>query len=226
MLRLIAIVISIAAADAVNPSTLVPALLIASRRNALGQVLSFCAGVLGVEFGFGLVLVLGPGELILDLVPTPTPHVVDWIQLGAGIALLVAAPIVWRLRGALGRRVAGSGASEPSDGAGRSSLLLGAGIVAVGMPTNVAYLGGLTTIVGSDRGVGDQLLLLCLYDAIFILPLAAIIAILAVLPHRAERLLGAMRRFLEQRLVTALTGVLIVAGAVVLVLGLSGLIAS
>jgi cytochrome c biogenesis protein CcdA len=221
VLRLIALVISIAAADAVNPSTLVPALYIASGPRAFAQVLRFSLGVLGVELGVGLGVILGPGELILDLVPHPTPVVEDWLQVGAGSGLLLLGLLAWRFRARLTRRQSADGQSTTQ----RSSLLLGAGIVTVGMPTNVAYLGAITTIVGSGRDLGVQLLLLVIYDAIFILPLAGILAVLALMPQRAERLLGALRRTIQTRAVPALIAVLLIAGAFVLVLGLSGLTA-
>lgn len=222
MLRLIALVISIAAADAVNPSTLVPALYIAAGPRALTRVLRFSVGVLGVELGVGLGLIFGPGELILDLVPHPEPVVEDWLQVGAGSVLLLLGLLAWRFRGRLARRRSSGTDRDPP---ARSSLLLGAGIVGLGMPTNVAYLGAITTIIGSGRDLVTQLLLLLIYDAVFVLPLAAILAVLALMPRRAERLLGGLRDLIQTRAVPGLIAVLLIAGGFVLTLGVTGLLA-
>jgi cytochrome c biogenesis protein CcdA len=223
VLRLIGIVISIAAVDAVNPSTLVPALYIASGPRAFGQVLRFAVGVVAVYLSAGLVLTLGPGELILDLVPHPTPALEDCLQVAAGTLLLIASLLVWRFRARLAARSAGDADSNPGAQPRRPSLLLGAGIAAAGLPANVAYLGAIATIVGSGRDIGSQVALIGVYVAIFGLPLAGILGVLALAPRRSAALLGGLRRFIQQRWVPALVAVLGLAGAVVLALGVTGL---
>ena len=59
MLALTLIVASIALADCVNPSTLVPALWLASARSGRGLA-SFTVGVFVVYLAGGLILVLAP----------------------------------------------------------------------------------------------------------------------------------------------------------------------
>ena len=61
------LVVSIAAVDSLNPSTLLPALLYALGRNGRRDVAAFTAGVFAVSTAGGLVLVFGPGRALLAL---------------------------------------------------------------------------------------------------------------------------------------------------------------
>jgi hypothetical protein len=57
-----------------------------------------------------------------------------------------------------------------------------------------------------------------------VLPLIAIIAVLTLTPHRAQRILGATRELLERRWPMLAAGVALLAGVAVLALGISGLV--
>ena len=73
MLRLIGLVISIGIADSLNPTTIAPALYLATAEHARGRVIEFTPGVFGVYLVGGLIIALGPGQLLLAAGPPSRP---------------------------------------------------------------------------------------------------------------------------------------------------------
>ena len=65
MLALLALVVSIGAADSLNPSTLAPALFFARRPARRRDVAGFTLGVFAVSLAGGLALTFGPGQALL-----------------------------------------------------------------------------------------------------------------------------------------------------------------
>ena len=82
MLRLIGIVISIGLADSLNPTTIGPALFLAAGDKPRERVAEFTLGVFLVYLLGGAAIALGPGQLLLSLVPRPDAedrHVIEII---------------------------------------------------------------------------------------------------------------------------------------------------
>ncbi|MGZ6639580.1 MAG: hypothetical protein ACXVII_42985 [Solirubrobacteraceae bacterium] len=84
MLRRIGVVISVGLADSLNPSTVGPALYLATVGKRVWRVTQFTIGVFCVDLAVGLVLTIGPGRLLLGLVPHPRGTVRHVIELVAG----------------------------------------------------------------------------------------------------------------------------------------------
>lgn len=167
MLGVLVVVASIAALDSLNPSTLVPALVLASRGDARRDVASFALGVFVVSTVAGLVLTFGPGRLVLESLGRPSAHTRHLVELATGVALIAAAALLWGFRTKVwGHR------SGPATG--RGSGLLGAGIMAAELPTAFPYFAAILAIVGGIRPAADQAAAVLLYNAIFVVPLAAI----------------------------------------------------
>src|SRR5947209_2925362 len=74
MFRLLGLVISVGLADSLNPSTIGPALYLATGRQGRRQVVQFTVGVVLVYFIGGALVTLGPGRLLLSLLPHPHRH--------------------------------------------------------------------------------------------------------------------------------------------------------
>jgi cytochrome c biogenesis protein CcdA len=150
-------------------------------------------------------------------VPRPRDEVAYTLELIAGMALIAVAALVWRHRDRLSERRLPAGRSE-----GRSSLLLGATITAVELPTAFPYFAVIAAIVGSGFGPARQLVLLVLFNVCFVLPLLGIVATLTFAGSHAERLLAVGRGFLQRHWPRVLSGVMLLAGLFVIALGATG----
>lgn len=218
MLRLLGLVLSIGLADSLNPTTIAPALYLASGERPRRRVLEFTLGVFVVFLAGGALMAIGPGQAILALVPHPRATTRYVLETVAGAAMLLAGVLLWRHRRRLAERQL---PAEPRSK--RGSAILGAGIAAVEFPTAFPYFAAIVAVVGSGLGLGRQLTLLVIYNLAFVLPQIIILVILTVAPQNAERLLGRARDALQARWPEILAIVAILAGVFVLLLGLTGL---
>jgi cytochrome c biogenesis protein CcdA len=218
MIRLIGLAISVGLADSLNPSTIVPALYLATGEHPRERVFEFTIGVFAVYFIGGAAVALGPGELLLSLVPHPSHTTRYVIEVAAGAAILIAGIVLWFHRERLGDR-------DPPDisGGRRGAWLLGATITIVELPTAFPYFAVLAAIVGSGVSPIRQLFLILIFNVCFVSPLLAIVAVLTFGGDRTDRLLAAGRDFLQRRWPVVLSVVAVVAGLVVIALGVTGL---
>lgn len=220
MLRLISLVVSIGLADSLNPTTIAPALYLAAGDRPRHNVAHFTLGVFAIYLFGGAAVALGPGELLLDLVPHPHHVARHIVEIVAGAMVLLAAALVWHNRRRLAERVSDA---TPS-GQRRSSLLLGATITAVELPTAFPYFAAITAIVGSGTQVGNQLILLVLFNFCFVTPLLAILATLWLAGDHATEVLTRWRTRLQRHWPALLAGAALVAGLIAVFVGISGLL--
>jgi cytochrome c biogenesis protein CcdA len=218
MIRLIGLVVSIGLADSLNPSTIVPALYLATGECPRQRVFEFTVGVFAVYFVGGAAIALGPGQLLLSIVPHPNQTTRYVLEVVAGTAILVAGVVLWFHRQRLGER-------NPPDlgGGGKGAWLLGATITIVELPTAFPYFAVIAAIVGSGFGPVRQLTLLLIFNVCFVLPLLVIVAVLTFGGSRTDRMLAVGRDFLQRRWPVVLSVVAVVAGLVVIALGVTGL---
>jgi cytochrome c biogenesis protein CcdA len=218
MLRRIGVALSVGLADSINPSTVGPALFMASASQPLARVSQFTAGIFGVNLLAGLVLTIGPGRLLLDLAPHPRGTARHVIELVAGVALLLVAAGLWLGRRNLARR------KLPAGGGGKSALIAGASIAAIELPTAAAYFAVIGSIVASTASIPEQILLLVLYNVAYVVPLLAIVAVLLFAGARAEPLLQRGGAWVQRRWPTVLAVLLLFVGSVLTLLGGFGLV--
>jgi cytochrome c biogenesis protein CcdA len=219
MLRLIGLAISIGLADSLNPTTIAPALYVASGERARSRVSEFTAGVFAVYFLGGLAIALGPGQLLLALVPRPGRHLSYVLEIVAGVAMLTAAAFLWGYRSRLGRQET----TPRMRDANRSGAILGATITAVELPTAFPYFAVIATIVGADVDVVRTIILILLFNVCFIAPLLGIVATLTFAGPNAQRMLLTGRRRLEAHWPAVLAVLALVAGLFVTTIGVTGL---
>lgn len=100
---------------------------------------------------------------------------------------------------------------------------MGAGIASVELPTAFPYFAAIAKIVSSRIGLGDQLLLVAVYDFCFVLPLLGIILVLTVDPKGATQKLARMRARFEAHWPAIAAGAALVVGVYVTALGVTGL---
>jgi cytochrome c biogenesis protein CcdA len=218
MIRVTILAITVGLADSLNPTTIGPALYLAAGRDARRQVAQFTLAVFAVYLVGGLAIALGPGQLLLSLVPHPDREDRYVLETITGVALIVAAAFLWGYRHRLMRRKVPVPKTE-----GKSSAILGATITAVELPTAFPYFAAIAAIVGSGLGLPRQVVLLVLFNVCFVLPLIAILATVTIAGDRAKELLASGRRKLEAHWPTVLSIVFLIAGAFIILLGATGL---
>ena len=218
MIRLLGLVISIGIADAINPTTIAPALYLASGRRPRRQVAEFTLAVFGVYLVGGLAIALGPGRLLLSVVPRPGRHLGYLLETLVGVVMLSGAAFLWGHR----NRLARAGPPQVSSGK-RSSVLLGATITAIELPTAFPYFAVIAAIVGADVDVARVVFLLVVFNVCFVAPLLGIVATLTFAGPNANQLLNKGRSALEARWPAVLAIVALLAGLFVTLLGVTGL---
>jgi cytochrome c biogenesis protein CcdA len=218
MLRRIGVAISVGLADSINPSTVGPALFMATAPKPVARVLQFTAGIFGVNLLAGLVLTIGPGRLLLGLTPHPRGTVKHVIELAAGVTLVLVGLGLWFGRRSLARR------ELPVGRGGKSALVAGASIAAVELPTAAAYFAVIASIVASTASIPEQILLLVLYNLAFVLPLLGIVAVLLFAGERAEPLLQRGGAWVQRRWPLVVAVLLLLVGSVLALLGGAGLV--
>lgn len=218
MIRLLGLVLSIGIADSLNPTTIGPALFLATSKHPRRQVAEFAFGVFSVYLLGGLIIALGPGQLLLSLVPRPGRHLGYLLETVAGVAMLAAAAFLWGYR----RRLARAEAPDFS-GRRRSSAVLGATITAVELPTAFPYFAAIAAVVGADVDVPRMVFLLVVFNLCFIAPLLGILATLTFAGANAQRVLAGWRVRLEAHWPAVLATLAFLAGLIVTLLGVTGL---
>jgi cytochrome c biogenesis protein CcdA len=217
MFRLIGLVVSIGLADSLNPSTIAPALYLAAGERPRERVVQFTTAVFAVYLVGGVLIALGPGQLLLSLVPHPDAEDRHVIEVIVGAAMLLGAALLWANRERLANREA-----PRFDPSGKSSWLLGATITAVELPTAFPYFAVIAAIVGSGLGPARQVVLLLLFNVCFVLPLLGIAATLTFAGSRAVSLLTIGRNLLERYWPQILAGLALLAGLFIVLLGVTG----
>ncbi len=218
MLRLIGLVVSIGLADSLNPTTIGPAMLLATGERPRARVIEFTIGVFVVYLAGGALIALGPGSLLLSLVPKPHPEARHILEMVVGAAMLIASALLWRNRERLAQRKIPEAPRQ-----GKSSAWLGATITAIELPTAFPYFAVIAAIVGSGLDPARQLSLLVLFNLCFILPLVVMVITLWVAGDRASALLGSLREYMHRRWPTLVSALLLAAGIFVILLGATAL---
>src|SRR5437660_10563874 len=98
MLRLMGIVISIGLADALNPTTIAPALYLATGERARERVAEFTLAVFAVYFLGGAAIAVGAGTVVRSVLPHPHHHITNIVEIAPGVAMIRAAAPRWRYR--------------------------------------------------------------------------------------------------------------------------------
>lgn len=218
MFGLTLLVASIALADSINPSTIVPALWLASARSATGLA-SYTLGVFAVYLAGGLVLLFGPGRVLIASLHHLHGPVEHSLEAAGGVLALAFALILWRSRRRVGDRARSRRPQTRS-----SAFALGAGIMTIELPTAFVYFGAISAILAARPSAAAEISLLAGYNALFVAPLLAILVLRRLTGVRADRWIASAEGRLRYVGQLALTGLAGAAGAALLTLGLTGLL--
>jgi cytochrome c biogenesis protein CcdA len=219
-MRTLGLVALLGLADSINPSTVIPALWLATHNRRPGPLLAFTAGVFTVTFLGGLLLLLGPGQLALDALPRPDETARSLLELSFGVLALAAAALLWLRRArplaAGSRRLA----RRP-----KALFALGAGIMLVELPTALPYFAAIAVIVGGVDSLAGRIVLLAVFNFLFVLPLLLVAAVRLGVGERTERRLAGLDAWLRRhanRLLAMMTGAGGIALTIAGVAGLAG----
>jgi cytochrome c biogenesis protein CcdA len=215
---LVGFVLLVGLADSLNPSTIVPGLYLAGGRSGARRVWAFTAGFLALNFAAGVLIALGPGQLLFVLVPRPGHTARHVVESAAGIALLATAVTVWLVRARLAERDTRLFTGRRGWPAG-----LGAAIAAVELPTAAPYFVVIAAIVSSKASLAGQVGLIALFNLAFVAPLLLILAILVAVGERADEPLARTAAWLRRRWPALLASILAAAGALLTAVGIAGL---
>ncbi len=219
MTHLLALVLVIGIVDSANPSTIAPALYFAAGKEAHTSLVGFIVGVFVTNLAAGALLAIGPGQALMAIVPRPGDETRHLIELCAGVVTLALAAGLWLSRSRLSGHV--TNLTERIDG---SSLLVGAGIVVVELPTALPYFAVIATLVGSGRALGTQIALLAIFNAAFSAPLVAILAARTFAGERALDWLERIRATLDRKLARLIPAFVLVIAVALLAIGGHGVL--
>jgi cytochrome c biogenesis protein CcdA len=218
VLALLGLVVPIALADSINPSTILPALLYASGSRPRAAVAGFAVGVFAVTLAGGVLVLLGGRELVESLLPDVDARTEHWLEVGGGAALIALAAAVWLMAGRVADQV-----SRPRSTRPWSAVAVGGGIMLVELPTAFPYFAAIAAIAASNVALGAQLALVGLYSALFVLPVVGILALRTLAGERGERLLDGVRGWTQRNAAVVLAATLIAIGVALLAVGAAGL---
>jgi cytochrome c biogenesis protein CcdA len=134
--------------------------------------------------------------------------------------LFALAAAAWVGRHRLARSLSGSESARARGAGARAAFALGAGIMAVELPTAFPYFGALAAVIGSGASLVAQLLLVVVFNLAFVLPLLAIVGLRVAAGERAEQRLAAARGGLARHAGAVLAALLGAGGIALVAVGL------
>jgi cytochrome c biogenesis protein CcdA len=176
--------------DSLNPATITVGAILAATEHPVRRLAGYAAGIFCVYLLGGLVLTLGPAELLRTALHGPgatTARDIVFIVVGLvaiGFAVWV---FVHRDTDRLKDR---EFKIKPG-----SAFLLGAGITAVDIPTAFPYFGAIAAMVARDVSTSSKVGLLVLFNLMYILPILVVLGAAAVLHERARPFMARVREF-------------------------------
>lgn len=217
MIDLVVLVVSVALVDSLNPTTIVPALYLATGPHAVRSVLGFAGGFIAVNV-LGGIAVLVLGHKLADLVPRPSQGHLHVGEVVLGLVAIAGAGVLWHRR-----RSVGAGFARTESGAHRVAPLAGATLAAVELPTAVPYLAVIAAVAAANEPFAAQLALVVTFNVLFLAPVLAIAIVRAVAGQRAVALLTQARSLALRYAGALVAGLVLVVGIVLVTLGAVGL---
>ena len=217
MFALLTLIISVGLADSMDPTMILPALYFAARPRGGRRAAGFACGVFVVNLVGGVAIALGPGRFLVDLVPHPGPRVTHALELACGAILLAAAVLLWR------RQRSPDQPRGNHERLQRASPLVGATVALLELPTAVPYFVIIAAVVRSDAGIASTVVLLAVYQLIYLAPVLAIAALSQHASRSHEAWRGeSIRAFLARHQNRLLATILFLAAVALLAVGTYG----
>lgn len=191
ILSLALVVSAIALPDSINPSLILTDLYLAAGPHPVRRTVTFAVAVLAVTLVGGVLIMLGLAELVTSLLPRLSSEVKYALIVAGGVSLGLGGAAIWAKRRSLAERR--SPEAKRSRREGQSAVLLGAGIAGVELVTAFPYFAAISIIVGAGVATPGKVLLLGIYNVVYVLPLIGISIVCAVMGGRASGFLNRTR---------------------------------
>lgn len=207
-------VLGLALLDSVNPSALLVTLYLLTQPRAGVRVATYLSAIFVTYLGVGVALMLGLGALLSALggaLESPAAHALQGGVGGAMLLYSLLAPPKPK------RSVA---APPPQAGSLWAVFLLGMTVTALELPTAFPYLGAIGLLTSAGWGPAQWLPVLLVYNLIFVLPPALLLAAHRALGRRLEARFERWRERLQREAretmlwLVGIVGFLLVADAV------------
>jgi cytochrome c biogenesis protein CcdA len=212
-------VASLALADAINPVTILVAAYLASRSDPRPRLAGFVLGVFFVYLLGGLLLLLGPGELLHVTLRGRESRGFHIASVVLGVSAISAAAFLWIRRSTWGRARLPDRALQPG-----SALVLGAVVTAIDLPTAFPYFAAIGVTASSGASLAGQVLLLVLFNALYVLPLAVMLVAHLLLGARFEPFAVRLRIAVDRLAVPLVVGITVAVGLALAASGVRGLL--
>ena len=217
MIALVVLVLSVALVDSLNPSTIVPALYLATGARPVRAVLGFAAGFFAVNMAGGVVVLL-LGHRLARYVPHPSHGVLHAGEVALGLGAIAGSAVLWRRRDRVDAAFARAEARVT-----RAAPLAGATIAAFELPTALPYFAVIAALAASSQRLATDIVLLLVFNLVYLAPVIAIAVVRALAGERAVGLLTQARELVLRRAGAVLAGLVLAVGLALLVIGTIGL---
>ncbi len=191
MLSLALVVAAIALPDSINPSLILTDLYLAAGSHPRRRTAAFAIAAFAVTFLGGVLVALGLADLVRSLLPKLSTEVKYGLIVGGGVSLSLGGVAVWAKRQTLAERQQPK--TKRHSSAGQSAVVMGAGIAGVELLTAFPYFAAISIIVGSGVSPPEKLILLGVYNLVYVLPLIGVAVVCAVMGPGASEFLSRVR---------------------------------
>ena len=221
MINLIAILIPIVAADALNPVLAAATIYALSTRRPYSRTFWLLFGWFTVYFAAGIGIAVGL-EAVTNFLTNPRP--VDFvIEAAVGVLLLwfayrsaiVGEQDTRSKRAAT--RISQTGDKKGHDLGVGAALLLGAAINAIGLPFAVPYFAAIDQILKADLNVVAAVGVLAIYNSLYALPFLALAVLRLIYGQNADALFEKVNKFMEKASAVIMPVLLFLIGATLIV---------
>lgn len=217
VITLTAVIVWIALADSVNPTTVVPSLYLATGAHPGRAVLGFAAGFFVVNAAGGLG-VLALGNRAADMLPHVRDDVIGAVEIAVGLVAVVVGALLWQRRHAASARVGRS-----DELVRRFAPAAGASLAAVELPTAIPYFAALAVLSTSGQPATAQAALVLVFNLVFLAPVL-VIALVSTVAGRRTEVLDTVRVLVVRHSGAAAALLLSAVGLVLIALGVHGVI--
>ncbi len=209
MFNLLALIVPIALLDSLNPVTVAVHVYLLGTPQPKTRTTTFMLGIFLAYFGGGLILAFGL-ESVLRYFNNLSETTWQIIQAAIGLALLIFAWYSWNST-RKADETKHSASMSPAD-----SFWLGFAVTLSDLPTAIPYLAAIERMLQAKLSTFELLGAMAFYNAVYLLPLAAIFGIYLFSGTGAAAIMQKINAFINRWSSTLLTVASALAGLVLL----------